>query len=620
MIQGVLTFPLLLLGLYGMGEWIRSRVLGHAPLSPGQIARAFAFGILAHSILITILGFAHLLTIPIAASMTALPFLLFIKIWWRDLVDVLKSFRTISKSGFHIVEIVFLIGIVVLNLIRLFNALAPNISWDATSDHYLVASIWLKNGWLSDIPSVIYSYYPSLNEMGISGTMALGTDILSNLYGWLFGPLSMLLFIGICMRHFSGPSIEIPGGSRFTPGRFAGIAAAFLYCLFPGNSVQTAGGWVDLALVCWTLVTIDMLLELKYQPSWQVVISAGLFSGAALATKHLALLPFFGFLVIMAWMLYYDKDTKSLLKTTPGRFIWTFIALSILIPLPWYIRSTAFTGNPLFPFAILGLPGPPLPPFTASSWVRLDYHRSLPGLATYWPHLVFNYEVGLALGMNYSIAFLYAFPLVFLWRKLNSTGRLLAILCGFSILIQYVLFPVETRYHFAFVAAIAIVFGLLMEKLIAMETKISSGLTFIAFGVIPILVYKFINRIQVDLNLTLIPLLASAAFIKTRMRFSHLLLPAFIIVLAIVSFAHDSKTDFGEVHRRYKVVLNMEPSDKYLLRESARNYGMILHINNEMDWRHMENPRPRNAHVSSQSGLGDLVRLKRAEGPGNSGG
>jgi hypothetical protein len=588
MIQAVITFPILLLGLYSMGEWIRTVLLGPESLSPSQTARALGFGILAHSLLIAIAGFTHVLTTPIAAILTALPFLIFIKICWRDLVQLFRNLRLKPTPSFHFIEILFLLLIATISLIRLFNALAPNISWDATSHHYLVASIWLRNGWLADIPSVIYSYYPSLNEMGIAGTMALGTDILSNLYGWLFGLLSMLLFIGIGMRHFSGDPIEIPGGARIRPGRFAGIAAAFLFALFPGNSVQTAGGWVDLALTCWTLLTIDMLFEMHHRSIWPALISAGLFSGAALATKHLAILPMLGFIIILAWMLYYEKETKSHLTKTPGRFIWAFIGLSLLIPLPWYIRSIAFTGNPLYPFAILGLPGPPLPPFTASSWVRLDYHRSLIGLFTYWPHLVFNSAVGQALGKNYSVAFLYAFPLAFMVRRLNSLGRLLAILSGFSILIIYVLFPVETRYHFAFIAAMAIVFGLLLEKLLDSGRTTTAGLTFIAFGVLPFFFYRLINGIRDAFSLVWVPLLASAAFLRIRWQYSYFLLPAFMVVLSLFSFVHDSTTDFDEIHRRYKVVLNIEPSDKYLARESARNYGMILHINNEMDWRHMK--------------------------------
>src|SRR3990172_1133597 len=209
MIKAILAFPILLLSLYGMGEWLRFRFLGNEPMSAGRIGRAFGFGILAHALLMTFLGFTFLLRPIIAGLITAIPALIFARIWGRDIGVLCKQANWKTSVRFTVQEIILILIIIAMSLLRGFNALAPNISWDATSHHYLVPDIWLRSGLVSDIPSVIFSYYPSLTEIGIAGTMALGSDFLSNLYGWLFGVIATLLLIGIPFRHFNSAPIQI---------------------------------------------------------------------------------------------------------------------------------------------------------------------------------------------------------------------------------------------------------------------------------------------------------------------------------------------------------------------------------------------------------------------------
>ncbi len=584
MIQAVLTFPVFLLGLYGFGEWIRSRIFGDEPLSAGRVGRALAFGLLAHGLLMTILGFLCVLYPIVAGILSALPSILFWKFWLRDLRLLFIKATWKSSKPLNIVETVFIVILVFITLLRGFNALAPNISWDATSHHYLVPSVWLQNHSVSDLMSVIYSYYPSLTEMGIAGTMALGTDFLSNLYGWIFGLVAILLLIDIPVKHFSSGN-----SNRINTGRFAGITAAFIFTLFPGVGVQTSGGYVDLPLAVWVLATITFLLEFNTNRNWSNLIAAAFFSGAVLSTKHIGLLIFPGFLFILIWQLFSSKE-KQLEKKTIWKFIWTFIGISILLPLPWYIRSGWLTGNPFYPFGIFGLPTPPHPPFTIESWVRPDYVRSIPGLLSYWLYLAFTPKIGDALGRNYSLLFPVLLPLVVFIPKLKSSGKLIAFLAGISILVIYAIFPVETRYHIPFIGLFAVVLGLLAAHWATVKPKAWHGLLFLAAFLISgiYLVKAESNYSWYALITIIISIIATVIWLAGINKKSGFVTPLILLlILGIGGFTFDIQKDLYEFGRRYKTVVNLEPEDRYMLRESPFNYGVIHYINTELDYENM---------------------------------
>ena len=586
MIRAVLLFPVLILSLYGLGEFIRSIFFGKEKFSIGKFARSLAFGIFAHAILMTVLGFIGLLTPGFAIIFILLPSSIFLRFWLPDFISFFSKLSWKPSVPFNSYELIFFILIAIITLIRGFNALAPNISWDATSHHYLVPSVWLETGRVSDLPSVVFSYYPSLTEMGIAGTMALGTDFLSNLNGWLFGLLSSLLLYSICVRH--GKSLLGESGDKFY--RLAGLSSALIFTLFPGVGVQTSGGYVDLPLAVWILLTIDLLLEFQNKPSWKHLIAVGLASGAVLATKHIGLIIFPGFIIYLIWSLgagNKDRDTK--IPILP--YSLAFIAITIIIPICWYIRSYFFTGNPIFPFgAEIGLPTLPHPPFTSESWVRPDYDRSIVGFLTYWLYLAFSPNVGAALGRNYSIAFPFLLPLVLLIPRLKNSGRFIAILSLLSVLIIYKFFPVETRYHLPFLSAIALTFGLLLASFIQNHRlQIGIGLIWLtcAITVLYLYVYGF-SLTSIHIGFCILVTFAAVEILFIKGRAHDVSIGAVIILLAVGFSINDIRPDLIEVGKRYKTVLNLESEDKYMLRESPLNYGAIHHINNDENWREMK--------------------------------
>jgi hypothetical protein len=597
MIQAVVTFPVLLLSLYGMGEWIRAQFLGKEELSISRVGRALGFGIFAHAVLMTALGFTFILTKPVAGWVTFLPAVIFSPLWITFIIEIFKKKpRSDDRIPWSLSEIVMILVLILILGLRLFNALAPNISWDATSHHYLIAAEWLNSGGVRDVPSVIFSYYPSITEIGIAGTMAFGTDYLSNLYGWVFGLVATLLLIGIPVRHYSDEPIfkqsftgRLQGLHR---GRIAGLFAAFFFMIFPGNGVQMSGGYVDLPLAMWALLSIDMIFELMYTRRMSTGIAAAIFAGACMATKHLGILLFAGLLVMLLWVILVELRTEKV-KFNKFAMILVFIIMAILVPAPWYIRAIDLTGNPFYPFGVFGLPAPPQPPFTPSSWIRPDYHRSIIGFLNYWMYLVATPEVGDALGRNYPMISFLTFPLIYFIPRLKSGMRMMAILSIISIPIIYVLFPVETRYHIPFLAPLALTFGLLITHIHDYPYNKYFSAFFIFLALIPSAsrvigdpTISNLDYFQTTITVTSIALIGFLLLLPIWIR--RTAIPMFLLLCVIFSFSIDMKYDIEEYSKRKAVILNKEPEDSYLLRESAYNYRAIHYINNVMAWHDMK--------------------------------
>ncbi|HLE14920.1 MAG TPA: hypothetical protein VI776_09235, partial [Anaerolineales bacterium] len=106
-----------------------------------------------------------------------------------------------------------------------------------------------------------------------------------------------------------------------------------------------------LALALFLGLAVYALLAYLEERSWQWLVLAAAQFGLALAIKHLALLIWASAMAALALYLWREGRT--------WRAAWPAVALaglSLLIPLPWYLRSYLASGNPFFPdlYAVFG--------------------------------------------------------------------------------------------------------------------------------------------------------------------------------------------------------------------------------------------------------------------------
>jgi 4-amino-4-deoxy-L-arabinose transferase-like glycosyltransferase len=132
-------------------------------------------------------------------------------------------------------------------------------------------------------------------------------------------------------------------------------------------SVPTAyhvasSGYIDLSLALYVTLATFALTRWWKEQTWGWVILIGIFLGAALSIKLTALFVFAAFaLMILLRARSSDNAGKVVLNGLAA------LLLAGVIASPWYIRTWASTGSPVFPFYMSIWPG------TANGW---DVERS----------------------------------------------------------------------------------------------------------------------------------------------------------------------------------------------------------------------------------------------------
>ena len=202
----------------------------------------------------------------------------------------------------------------------------PPVDWDATSYHLAVAKLDLASHQVMVTPYLRYPVFPQFQEMLF--TLALGTfgDVAAH-------GMTFLAWVGTALALWAaGTRLEM---------KTAGVLAAALWIGSPTALAFGTVGYVDVPLTFF--VTLAGLCWIVYarEPRGRWAALAGLFAGAAAATKYSGLI----FVAAFAGALSFASPSGRRLRA----LAW-FAGLAALVCLPWYARNTIVSGDPLFPF------------------------------------------------------------------------------------------------------------------------------------------------------------------------------------------------------------------------------------------------------------------------------
>jgi hypothetical protein len=148
---------------------------------------------------------------------------------------------------------------------------------------------------------------------------------------------------------------------RWVPGARPWLAVA-LFVAVPTVLWEASTAYIDLALAFHLVLLLHALLSYlaTRRVSWLLLGAFNL--GLALATKHLALLYLALAGLLLAYRLVPDLwhgqgPVWVRLRRVAGPLL-LFGGAALLLPLPWYVRSVAASGNPVFPelYAVFGAP------------------------------------------------------------------------------------------------------------------------------------------------------------------------------------------------------------------------------------------------------------------------
>jgi 4-amino-4-deoxy-L-arabinose transferase-like glycosyltransferase len=198
---------------------------------------------------------------------------------------------------------------------------------------------WLSHGRLVDFPAEYVALYPMTWELLYGTAMAAG------------GPVAAKLLHFACLG--LGALLTWQMARRYARGAPPALAAA-LFVTAPTVLWEATTAYLDLALILQVGLALYALLRYAEErdPRWAALAAISL--GLSLATKHTA---FFALVLAAASMaVVWGRARRRVLQALAAAAI--LAAASLIIALPWYVRSWTATGNPVFPefYRVFGAP------------------------------------------------------------------------------------------------------------------------------------------------------------------------------------------------------------------------------------------------------------------------
>ena len=280
-----------------------------------------------------------------------------------------------------------------------------------------------------------YSVMPKLTEMLYASAILLVNDSFAKLIHFSFG-LLILIAIYKVSRKFMSKELSL-------------LACAIFYAnLVVGWESITA--YVDLARGFFEFLTIWGFLNWWETKKTKWLIIAGVVMGLAVTVKLVAAFSLAIFLALFIYKKYLNREKwLSVIKNYV-----LFCGITFLIPLPWFILSFVYTGNPFYPYL---------------SSVRLEASStflfvSFPNILSFFSDA---YNFFLRLNDPISPIYLIVLPLFILgFKKFDFKLKTLAIYSTLALLIWYLTEQVRGgRFILPYLPVFSILAAYVIDKL-----------------------------------------------------------------------------------------------------------------------------------------------------------
>lgn len=423
---------------YQIGRQIVSRVL--PSIDPDlRDALSIAVGFTLLGYIVMIMGAFGLFSKIYLIILATVPFVFTVSELPRQLRKLHERTSRWSQEFITTPDLLLILVLVALFLLDIFNSGNSAVAWDAAVHHYAFPKALLRAGGLIDVPEIPFSYYPGQGEMLY--TLGLGAGGV-----FLAGALSAVWFIPIILGFIAiGRSMGHPR---------VGLWSVLIFLGAPLLSDVPYSGLIDIQYFTCCLLAIAVILDTNDDLDWRKIIAAGILTGCAASYKHLGLLFLAAFVPILVWRV--SSENKSIGMGLVGAI--AVIVLTLLVPLPWYIRSFEATGNPVYPFlgSLFVQTNAATGSFSLESFARTDYPRTILGFFLYLWRLTMNYWDLRPWYWAISPAWLALLP-ASIWyasyraKTVDETQelgvvRLLLILAFLATLINFFLAPAYPRY------------------------------------------------------------------------------------------------------------------------------------------------------------------------------
>ena len=240
----------------------------------------------------------------------------------------------------------------------------PPHQYDSLVYHLALPQAYLRTGSLAPVEHLIFSHFPQNGEMLFALGLALGSDILAQLFMWLSSLLCLWWVFD---------------ARRFVPTAAARLGAVLL-ATHTAFLLLATTTYVEPLVALWTTASVLSFFRYHYGESsgkargW-LVISA-IFCGLALGTKYYAGIT--AALLGSALLLRVLRASESS-RAARASDLGLFVCLVTLLFTPWLIKNAVVVGNPVFPFFYQFFP------MTGTGWAA-ESARGYFGVLTEYGH------------------------------------------------------------------------------------------------------------------------------------------------------------------------------------------------------------------------------------------
>ncbi|MCW5936368.1 MAG: hypothetical protein KIT11_03565 [Fimbriimonadaceae bacterium] len=213
--------------------------------------------------------------------------------------------------------------------------------WDTLAYHLAVPKIWLHEGQIGFVQNIHHSNFPfTIDNLYVLG-LRWGGEPGAKSFAWTFLPLGALALFGLARRWYGGA---------------AGGWAALAFAAVPVVAWESGTAYIDVAHGLFAGLAVCYAAgSLVRGDAWAWPL-AGLCLGFTLGSKHTGLQVALALgAVTLGWLLRGPDVPPSDEGPQARRFRGAILAgaLALVLAFPWYAKSVAYTGNPVYPF----LPG-----------------------------------------------------------------------------------------------------------------------------------------------------------------------------------------------------------------------------------------------------------------------
>ena len=238
------------------------------------------------------------------------------------------------------------------------SSLAPPTAKDTLLYHFTVPKAFVAQSSNAFIEGNIASFLALGTEMQSVWAMLLG-NIFSTRAGEAAAGATTFLFFSLLLMAIYGWAREI-GISRTWA-----LLATLMVATVPSAYHVASSGYIDIALALFVTLAIYALTRWWKEPSvgWGILIV--IFLGAALSIKLTSVFVFAAFALVILFRgrkrpVAKAPDSDTAAVANPGKIVaggFAALLLAGVIASPWYIRTWAATGSPVFPFYMSIWPG-----------------------------------------------------------------------------------------------------------------------------------------------------------------------------------------------------------------------------------------------------------------------